>query len=253
MVSRPGTILSVSLVSGIGLLLGLQGVVRALVFHPSFLVEEVEVQWKGEVVKPMPDRYRLKPTTSIFEINLEALRRALVQRHSTAEVEVVQRILPNRVVATLRLKRGVAQVKADRYYPISEEGTVLSPGQAAPWPHLPALFLEEVKGPFRVGTEIEHPNFQVICELLSVIRRQGGIGGHGVGSLRSKGKELTLFLDSGLEIRFANHRLGEDWGRLTELVAQRPTVLNEAQYLDLRFKDPVVGGKGLKGGKKSSP
>ena len=240
MFQRRNTILSVSLVSGVALFLAAQGVAHSVIFAPIFQVKEMEVQWPQEMKRPI-ERYRLVPATSIFLLDLGNVSQVLGYRYPVAEVEAVRRILPNRIVATLRPRTVLAQVRADRYYPVADEGTIVAAGQPGPWPHLPIVTLDDVKGPFRVGDTIGRPSFWRISELLAAIRRQGGINGHGASHVKTRKGDLILLLDSGVEIRFDADHLESGWLHLMELAAQRGDVLDQARYLDFRFEDPVIG------------
>ncbi len=241
--SRPkrATALSVSLASGLFLFLGVQGAFDAFVSALSFQVQELQVSWPKELKRPL-ERYRLLSPTSIFRLDLKSVVQALEKRHPTAEVESIRRVFPNRVEAFLRPKPVVAQVRASqRYYPVTEEGTVLSVGQPNPWPHLSIIYLEGQQGSFRIGATLKYPGFYQASELLKAIHRQGGLAGHRVSSIRLKGRDLFLFLDSGLELRFNRDRLLAGWQQLGQLLGQKPRLLTEARYLDLRFEDPVIG------------
>lgn len=256
---RRPAILSVSLLSGVALLLAGQAMLRSIANSPTFLVKELEARW---LLQPVPGalrtgtdaptgsrtltqvwRYRLNPPISIFQVDLHRVAQALKGRHPTAQVEVVRRVLPNRLVAFLRPAHLVAQLKADRYYPVSEEGTLLTEGQAAPFPHFPILFVENLTGPYRAGTRFKSSSLLSSCELLAQIRRQGGVAGHGVGSLRVQKGTMTLFLDSGLEIRLNPSHLFSSWQRFMELVIEKPHLLKDSRYVDLRFEDPAIGSR----------
>ena len=237
---RIGTLFSVSLVSGVALIFGAQALVRSALSSPHFIVQQIEAVWPEENRRPT-ERFRLRPPTSIFHIDLAGVSQALQQHHPSAEVDSVRRILPNRLVATMRFKRAILQVRTDRFYPISEEGVVMVAGQSSPWPDLPILYVEGARSPLRVGASLHHPAFEWTSELLGVIRKQGGVAGHWASSIRCRGEEIILFLDSGLEIRFMHSRFWPAWQQLTELVAQKPRILDGARYVDLRFEDPVIG------------
>lgn len=233
-------ILSVSFASGLVLFLAAQGILRPVLSSPAFAVKEVETVWPKDLKVP-PQRYRIQPPASIFQINLQAVANALKKQYPAVEVEAVRRILPNRLVAVLRPKQAVAQLRqGPQYYPVSDDGTVLLKAQNSPWPNLPILFLEGPLGSGRVGSRVQSASFERAMELLSASRARGSLGGHGVGSIRSQGQVLSLFLDSGLEIRFDSRGLESGWRRLLALVAQRPGVLEGGKYLDLRFEDPVL-------------
>ncbi len=239
---RRGVILlSVSILSAAAAVLAVQGMVRSVLSASSFLVTELEVQWPSEMKRPA-DRYKLNSPVPIFNADLGAVAQLLRQKNPLAEIEAVRRILPNRIVATMRQRRVVMQVWAQRYYPVSDEGTVTMPGQAVPWPHLPIIFLDGVRGSFKVGDTFAQPQFWKAYELLAAVHRQGGIAGLGVNSIRCKGQDIALVLDSGLEIRFSGDDVSAGWSRLAGLLSQKPAVLAQARYLDLRFEDPVIGG-----------
>lgn len=209
---------------------------------PLFQVRALEIRWPAGM-PAAPERFRVVPPTSIFSIHLSAVRRTLEERFPTSEVRQVERIFPNRVVARMRPRTVIAQVRAgDRYFPVSDEGMVVAPGRPGLWPRLPVLFLERVEGSWEVGGLLRAPGFWAASELLSAINRQGGIRGHRVMTLKVQGKNLMVFLNSGLEIRFAEEDLATEWQRLWELVAQRWEMLQRARYVDLRFEDPVIGG-----------
>ncbi|MBI3333635.1 MAG: hypothetical protein HYZ93_06050 [Candidatus Omnitrophica bacterium] len=245
MKKRPAAILSVNLLSGVVILLAAHGIVRSVLSAPRFRVDQLEVSWGGAGAAPSnvpAERYRLLPPRSIFQVDLAAVAGALQRRYPAAELEEVRRILPNRLVATLRPRRVVAQLRAaGRYYAVSQDGTVVAVGQPSPWPHLPILLLEDLKGPFRVGQTLDHPSFWGACELLAMIRRQGGVAGHALNSIRGQRQALTATLDSGLEIRFSADQMDAEWQRLMELIAQKGDLLGQARYLDVRFEDPVIG------------
>jgi len=240
MASRHGAIFSVSLVSGVALFLFAQSAVRDVLSAPCFQVREVEVIWPKELERPA-ERYRLAPPTSIFWVDLGLVGSALGMRYPVMEVDAVRRILPGRLVVHLRPRRVVAQLRADRYYPVSDEGTVVAQGQANPWPHLPMVSLGNLKGPFHVGDSIREPHFWRASEILAAVHASGGLAGHGVNHIKTKEGLLTLLLDSGVEIRFLADHVEQGWQRLAELLRQRPDLLEKARYLDLRFEDPVIG------------
>jgi len=246
--SGRSALFSVSLLSGAVVILAVKGMIQPIFSSPLFQVGEIQMEWPVPQNVP-PQRYKLTPATSIFRIDLNAIARVLQERHPMAEVEEVRRVLPDRLVAVMRLRKVLAQFRAGSgYYPISEEGTIVAPGQTAPWPHLPILLLEGMAGRNRypVGERIQHPAFWGIAELLVTIHRQGRIAGHKVNSIRNQGQALVVTLDSGVEIRFWVNRLAAGWQRLADLVSQKRGILDEARYIDLRYGDPVIAAAAKK-------
>ena len=231
---------SLSLASGMFVFLVVQVTAHNIVFSRLFQVQELEVRWPEHLKRP-PDRYRVTPPVSIFQVDLQRVSDTLRGKYPVAQVDAVRRVLPNHLVATLRTRELLAQVRGDRYYyPVSEEGVVVGTGQAAPYPNLPIIYLDGLHGPLKIGNHFEDPIFWRASELLEAIRAQGGVAGHRVGSLRSNRNELTLYLDSGVEIRFSPERLGLGWQQLADLCMQKRQILEQARYIDLRYQDPVI-------------
>lgn len=233
--------MSVSFLSGVALLMAAQGAVEDFLSYPAFIVREVEVEWP-QSAPAHPVRFRLNPPTSIFQVNLRALTISFQRKFPAVEVESIRRLLPNRLVATMRLRKVVGQVNLNGVYaPVSDDGILVSPGSAVPRPGLPLLFLSGLRGPARVGRSLDSPSFWKASELLITLHRDGGIAGHRVNSVRVEGENLFLTLDSETEIRFSGTRLDGAWQQLAGVVARRPGVLDQAGYIDLRFGDPVIG------------
>lgn len=237
--ARRGRIFSVSLLSGVGLLFAAQGAAGSVLSLRTFQVNEVEVVWPARMHPSQ--RYHLRPAASIFRIDLDAVRQALQKEQPTVEIQEVRRVFPNHLVAFVRVRRMIAQVRIEKaYYPVSEDGVVTAGRGAAPLPDLPILLLDGLRGSSKAGGSIEHPSFWKAAQLLDVLQRQGGIAGHRASSIKTRGEDITLFLDSGLEIRFSTQHIESSWQQLLELMIQKPKILREARYIDLRFEDPVI-------------
>ena len=246
---RGRAIFSVSLVSGIALLLAAQGALRAASAFPCFKTEEIRVVWPESMARPV-ERYRLRPPQSIFQLNLGAIGRSLEGRYPNAELDSIRRVLPNRLEATFKPRQVIAQVKGDRYYPVNDQGIIAAAGQIGPWPDAPVFFPEAWRGSGRVGQKIGGPSFVAVAQILKAASRAKGIGGHSVASIRSRGTDLSVLLDSGQEIRFSRDDLQVQWTRLLELLSQKREIVEQARYIDLRFEDPVIGAEPLSGKKR---
>lgn len=245
-VGRGALLLSASFLSGLALLMAVQGAADGFLSHPRFQVTEIEVRWLGTATGREPGQFRLSPPVSIFQLDLAALSRAFRQRYPTAVVERVERVLPNRLIATMRARHVVASLKANGLYvPVSEDGRVVGGASRTPAPGLPVLLLEGVRGPLLPGTDLEPFAFWKVSELLTTLYRDKGLVGRPVAKLQVSGNDLFVFLEKGPEIRFSADRLGPGWHDLWELLNQRRAVLNEVQYVDLRFDDPVIGERRL--------
>ena len=236
-----GILLSVSVFSGVALLMAVQNTADGFLSHPHFLVDEIQVQWQGVSSAAEPARFRLSPPVSIFQLDLEALSKAFRQRYPMAELERIERVLPNRLVAVMRARHVVAQLQAGgMYYPVSDDARVVGAGSRIARPGVPVLALEGVRGPLAAGQNLEGQGFWKVSELLATLYRDKGIAGRAVSRLQVSGDTIFVFLKQGPELRFATDRLGDGWQGLWELLARKRATLDEARYIDLRFGDPVI-------------
>jgi len=238
---RKAIFLSVSLLSGIALLFAFQGLVHRFRTCPAFHVAQVEVVWLGTSTAS-PEQFRFPTPTPIFNVDLTAIRQNLRKEYPADEIQAVRRVLPNRVVATLRKREALALVRSGRrWYPVSQDGTVVGKAQG-PSSYLPLLTIKGFTGRFEIGESISIDTFAPSAKLLSALQSQSGLADHQARRLRVGNKELFLTLDSGLEIRFSIESLWEGWHQLGELLSARPELLTLARYIDLRFEDPAIGG-----------
>ncbi len=236
---KGAALFSVSILSGAVLLLCLHSGVMAMLGSSRFLVQEIELQWPASMKRP-PEHYRLRPARSIFNVDLRGIEKSVQGMFPTAEVLAVERRLPNHLIVRMNPRQVVAQIKLERFYPVSEQAVVVGAGRPTPWPNLPILSLEGVRGPLTVGGSFKNEDFQEVCSLLAAVGRLGGIFGHRAASVRTVRRDMILSLDSGTEIRFNIERLRRGWEQLTELMLQKRQLVEQARYIDLRFEDPVV-------------
>ncbi len=229
----------------IGILLvaiGLQALVQKFIVRPEFLVREIEIHWVGEQ-DPGPARFRLSPPTSIFLLDLNALQKAFQQRYPISEVRKVERQFPDKIVATMRKRRVVAQVYCGGlYYPVSDDALIVARGSRAPYDRLTILSSDGFNASsFQPGDPLGMDDFWKASELLVTLRRGEGLANHAVTRIRLTGTDIFVSLDTGVEVRFSKDHLKDGWHRLAGVLSQRRNVLTEAKYLDLRFEDPVIG------------
>lgn len=232
---------SISLVSGVALLLAMQTLAYTVGSSSVFKVDELEARWPASMQRP-PERYRFSRPISIFRVDLPMVAQAFQQRHPLGHVESVRRVLPNRIVVQMLPQQVIAQIHLDKYYLVSLEGTILTFSQSAPWSHLPILFLDLPGETISAGEPINHPDFAKVAQLLAAVIKGGGIHGRRVTRVNWRGQDLFLELERGPEIRFSLERLESGWLQMKNLLERKPTLLDNAWYLDFRFEDPVIGG-----------
>lgn len=195
--------------------------------------------------------YRLHPPVHILRADLPALAVAIRRDHPQLASVTVRRELPNRLVAYVTLRDPVGQLRGRQYYLVSADGIVLAPGASTAWPGLP-VFLSPGRPAYQPGDSCATPELLQGIAVLREVQRAQALGAHRVSAVRlgdpasgaSEHRAVTLVLENGLEVRTAPGDLAPRLARLSELLSGRHDEINQAQYVDLRFDDLVVGMRG---------
>lgn len=195
--------------------------------------------------------YRLHPPVHILRANLPALAAAIRRDHPQLASVIVRRELPNRLVASVALREPVGQVRGRQYYLVSADGVVLAPGASTAWEGLP-VFLSNGRPAYQPGESCATPELLQGIAVLREVQRARALGPHRVSAVRvadraadgAEARMVTLVLDNGLELRAAPGDLAPRLARLSELLSGRHEEVNQAQYVDLRFDDLVIGMRG---------
>ncbi len=195
--------------------------------------------------------YRLHPPVHILRADLAALAEAIRREHPQLARVAVHRELPNRLVAQVTLREPVGQLRGRQYYLVSADGVILAPGSPTAWEKLPVLLCGPRTAAYHPGQSCALPELSQAVGVLAEVQRAHALGAHWVSAVRvasaispTDPTAITLVLDNGLELRTAPGDLGIRLVRLAELMTHRSQEMEQAQYVDLRFDDLVIGMRG---------
>jgi len=221
---------------------------------PYFWTSAVEIQLEpGQrwVADPRVG-YRLHPPVHILQADLPALALAIRREHPQLARVVVRRALPNRLVAQVTLREPIGQLRGRQYYLMSADGTVLAPGASTAWEGLPVFLMGRRTAAYSPGQSCATPDVRQAVAVLEDVQRSGALGRHRVSVIRvpptSAGPGdsalITLVLENGLELRATPGDLALRLARLGALMSGKGHEMDQAQYVDLRFDDLVIGMRG---------
>ena len=229
------------------------GILAFIQRSPYFWVSAIDIRLQpGQAWLTDPRiGYRLQSPTHLWQANLGELATAIRREHPQLENVVVHRELPNRLVASVTLRQPIGQLRGRRFYLVSPDGIVLAPGSPAAWEGLPVLLLGSRTAAYQPGQSCAIPELRQAAAVLYEVQRSNALGRHRVSVVRmtplaadTTGVDvITLVLDNGLELRAAPGDLAPRLARLGELMQTKGKDMEQAQYVDLRFDDLVVGLK----------
>ena len=215
----------------------------------SAYVQRAEAFKVARIVLPEGSTLQVRKTglgMNIWSVNLRAIADDLQrQQPSLKEVHVV-RELPNTIRIQPVRRVPVAQVRMDRWYPVDLDGFVLPEGEAAPAEHLIRIAGADRDGPLRIGKAHASARLDLALRVLTTLRRAPAAVSRRLTEIDvSDPQQIRFRLDDATEIRCGSEtELATHLQRLhaaLRALARQPI---SAQYIDVRFREPVVAPRG---------
>ena len=223
--------------------------VRALVFRSDyFRVKTVEIRSDflddNLAASTSNELLRLYGGKNVFGINMGNVSRSLGAVYPDAKNIVVTIGLPDRIIAALRFRRPVALVGDSKYYPIDEEGIVLSSINYKSLKDLPVILGIDIRRETASRARGVSRNLGLSIELLKKIKKSRFLSSWSANTIDAgDAKNLILYLKGGAEVRIGAEDYTNRLKSLEKTLRDTRLVMDRIKYIDLRFKDVVIGPK----------
>jgi len=220
----------------LGSIIGLWGLT---VRSDAFRITEIQVPAESSLA--VPDSWLGQ---NLLAIDLEALAAKLkAQRPQLKRVRVIRR-LPNTLQVEVIKRTPVAQIRHGQWHPVDAEGFIFPEANPAPWNHL--VILKGVGSPhasLRIGAENTSERLLLALRLVAALRRSPVLMGHRVTVVDvSDPRSLNFVMDDEIEIRCGDEtHLATALERLRAVLRRVAGNALAIRYIDVRFKDPVIG------------
>ncbi|MCK4462997.1 MAG: cell division protein FtsQ, partial [Candidatus Omnitrophica bacterium] len=134
-------------------------------------------------------------------------------------------------------------IKAFKYFPVDEEAVVLSP-QSEAKEGLPIITGISIWARPKKGEILRSNRINSALALLKGINESKILTEYEVERIDvSNIRNITFYLDNGLEIKIGHGNLREKLKKLSIILSDPKIDINNLKYVDLRFKDAVLGPK----------
>lgn len=185
------------------------------------------------------DAYKGK---NIFNIDLKYIARYIQKSYGDVRDVAVKIAPPDRLVISLKLRKPVALLKSGKFYPIDEEGVVLPGGsRVEALSDMPVINGVNIKARDRSGA---YRNLKVALELLKEIRQTRELSSFGVASISVYDPgNLAFYLKNGVEVRVGAENFRDRLDMLGRALRDPRLVIDNVKYIDVRFKDVIIGPK----------
>jgi cell division protein FtsQ len=179
---------------------------------------------------------------NIFGINIHSISSQIKIDTPSIKDAIVRRALPNKLEINIIPRIPVAKIKGARYFPIDRTGMVLSPDIETG--RLPVIMGLSMWVRPKVGAEIKNAQIQNAFLLIDALDESSSVSDYTVSTIDvSNHKNLSFYLVNGVEIKIGNEDFLERLGRLNTTLSKPGLDKENIRYIDLRFKDVVIGPK----------
>ncbi len=210
-----------------------------------FNIGSVEVQGSEGLDSCGPGEFlRLYGGRNIFSVDIGALAGGIARRYPDAKSVVARRKLPNTLKISIVLRRPIALVSDDKYYPVDSEGVILPNADASAWQKLPVITGVNVRESDKAGGVCGSRPLSIALGLIIELSRARILSEYSITAIDvTDPKNAAFFFEDGLEVKIGHESFRERLQRLSQTLKNPRLILSRIKYIDLRFKDIVIGQK----------
>jgi len=182
--------------------------------------------------------------TNVFRLNLKGIAQSLGRSYPDTKEIIARIVLPDKLSVVIKFRKPIAIIKDGKSYPIDEDGFVLPSVEVDSLRDLPFIEGVRIRYDERKGKQSSSKNLRLALELIKEIKRSKGIGEYGIVTIYANDvDELSFTLRNGIEVRIGYENLDERLGLLENTLKDERLALDRIKYIDVRFKDVVIGPK----------
>lgn len=186
---------------------------------------------------------RLHHGKNIFAIDIKTIAKYLKGLYPDAKDIVVRRALPDKLVIDFNFRRPAVLLYDTRYYAVDEESCILTNADVEKLKMLPVITGIDIRGEEKRERRIESQNLKKSIELLREMKKSrfpvDNVLTIDAGDVNS----LSIHLKNGVEIKIGCENFKERLARLKKMLKDPRLAVDKIKYIDLRFKDVIIGPK----------
>ena len=187
------------------------------------------------------DYCQLSPGGNLLEIDLEALRDAILHAHPQLKEARVSKDYPDTIRICVKERRAFAQVEAKKFFLVDKEGFILEKSFEEPQLQLP-LIIGVKSQHIKKGVFSRSAALKKAIEIIKLLESMNfkdkyGVKKIDVGNLNN----ISFYTKEDVEIKLGKDDFRE---KIKKVESRLPNLdLKQIRYIDLRFKDLIVGPK----------
>ncbi len=208
---------------------------RRVEIRDTFLDQRSLISIKSRILSA----YKSK---SVFSLDLKAIAQNLQATYPDAKDISVTLMLPDKLVISLKLRKAIAVIKADKLYPVDEEGVIIPVADQSALKWVPVINGVQLKANERRGRQVSSNNLKIAIDLLRNIKDVKLVADYGVDNVDVRDLEnISFYLRNGIEVRIGSGNFKDRIAVLGKTLKDPRLIMDRIKYIDLRFGDAVIG------------
>lgn len=184
------------------------------------------------------------PGKNIFSVDLRQVEKKLRAKYPQIKNLKVERSLPDQIQVLARQREPLAQINLNgQYYSIDKERVPLS-SSGYSFDGLPLLANTRVNVKLVMGAPLRVRRIKIGLEITSAFRQHPYLSRYKIEKIDLDNlSKIIVTFDDAFDVVIDRDKIQNKVELLGALISQHQLPLNEVEYFDLRFKEPIVGKK----------
>ncbi|MDO8579923.1 MAG: FtsQ-type POTRA domain-containing protein [Candidatus Omnitrophota bacterium] len=182
---------------------------------------------------------------NIFRVDIKGLRKSLSHKYpQIADLRIIKKF-PDQILISAQKRYPMAQVKMKtKTLTLDEGGVILSTVSKQDEDLIFISGRVLADQPLSLGYPVRSQNIQAALRAIKSFQDNHGLAPYHVKQVEVKNlSEINMFLSNNLKVIVDQDKLDHQMTNLSFVLNQGGLDLAQVQYVDLRFRDPIIGRK----------
>jgi len=211
---------------------------------PDFIIKEVELRGENVPGSYLADELsRMAVDENMFAVNLKDIESSVKRDYFEIKDIHVKRIFPNKMVFFIERRKAIALLSSKQYYSVDDEGMILkdvSKNRRERLPVIKGIHVREKD----IGKRLISPAWGKAQKLLEELSKTGIAESYDISQIDvANSRNLYFYIDDGLQIKIGGEDFKKRLRNLKRVLSDPEIDSSDIRYIDLRFKDIVIGPK----------
>jgi len=216
---------------------------RVLKSSDYFNVQSVMIDPALEFINKRDLRYIIG--RNIFEVDLNLVRQKLSHKYPQASQLRVNRHYPNQISIIAKQRLPFVQVPLAQRVAVLDDESVLLSVESKTDNSVPMVIGATINSSKLVlGLPLEGTGIRLALSVVRLFKDNKDLKHHAISELNISNPSKILFsLDNGLQVIIDQDDIAQKIRVLSVVLAQDALDFKDIKYIDLRFKEPIIGKK----------